>query len=230
MAWNNGKQMTAEEILGMKPEDMKARLDSAVTKEDLAAATAKIEEQASTLSELKQMLSNLTSKPIPEPKTEEIDPTVDIITDPTGFVTRHTQGLTNQAAKIGADVQEMRARQKYGAAFSKYGDDLMKSASAFSAEQRAGDNFWDWHLRTFLGDKYIKGETGSESYPSLIGSSSFAPNSSDPDSASKLSADEQKFFKEHNVKADDASWIKKHMVENGEPISLEAWKGRTANA
>jgi hypothetical protein len=226
MAWT-GKQLSAEEILGMKPEELKTKLDSAVTKEDLAAATTKIDEFGSSLSQIQAALASLTAKPEhidPNVKNDLDDPTTQMLTDPTGFITRQTQNISDQATSARADILEMRARSAYPGAFSKYGDEIMAGAKRFSLGQRAGENFWDFHIRTFMGDKYIKGETQG-SYPSHIGSGSFAPGSPDSSDENKgFDPQVAAFLKERGVPLDKAAVIKKSMMDNGEPVSIDTYR------
>jgi hypothetical protein len=226
MAWNRGT-MSAEEILGMKPEDLRTKLDSAATREDLTAATAKMDEFGSALSAIQASIAALSAPRViedPNITADLNDPTTQMLTDPAGFVTRQTQNISNQASQARADILEMRARQKYAGAFSKYGDEIMAGANRFSLDQRAGENFWDFHIRTVMGDKYIKGET-SGSYPSLVGSGSFAPGSPDtPDPNGNLDPAVAAFLKERGVPLDKAAKIKSHMIDNGEPVSIDTYK------
>jgi hypothetical protein len=227
MAWNSGRQMTAEEILGMKPEDLRSKLDSSVTKDDLTAISTKQEEFGTTLSAIQASLAALTRKPeTPDPTLEADlnDPTTQMLTDPAGYVTRQTQGIANTASATRADLNEMRARQAYPAAFNKYNDELTTGANKFSLDQRANPSFWDFHIRTFMGDKYIKGETQG-SYPSLVGSSSFAPNAQGDPSDPNKGFDPQvaAFLKERGVPLDKAAILQKNF-ENGEPVSIDTYK------
>ena len=61
MAWPNRGTLTAKEILGMEPDELKSKLDSAVTKDDLTKATSTIEQQGNALSEIRALLDKLTS-------------------------------------------------------------------------------------------------------------------------------------------------------------------------
>jgi hypothetical protein len=236
MAWPNRGTLTAKEILGMEPDELKAKLDSAVTKDDMSKTTSTLEEQGNALSEIRAMLNKLTAPPDPEPdpilEADANDPTTQILADPTGFVGRQTAGLAATAAETRADVLEMRARSKYPQVFAKWGDQLMESAKRFSAAQRSQEGFWDFHIRTFSGDKLLKGEIESGSYPSLVGSSSFAPNTGtgDSDPNKGFSPDQVAFFKEHNVPLDRAAKIKNLVIDNGEHINLKDYKDEVANA
>jgi hypothetical protein len=125
-----------------------------------------------------------------------------------------------------ADVQEMRARQANPSIFQKYGQQISESAGKFPLQQRAQSSFWDWHLRTYLGDKLMKGEIESGSYPSLMGGSSFAP------SATGETADPNKGFdpqvaarlKERGIPLDKAAAINDLMSKNGEPIDIQRYQ------
>jgi hypothetical protein len=222
-----GQQMSAEEILGMKPEDLRSKLDSSATKDDLTAISTKQEEFGNDLSSIKTMLSKLTTPPeIPNPTLEADlnDPTTQMLTDPSGYINRQTQGIQAQAASARADILEMRARSAYPGAFAKYNDELMAGANRFSLDQRAQPSFWDFHIRTFMGDKYIKGETNG-SYPSLMGSSSFAPNSSGNENDPNKGLDPQvaSFLKDRGVPLDKAAMVKQAQ-DNGEPVDINTYR------
>jgi hypothetical protein len=226
MAWNGGKQLSAEEILGMKPEDLRSKLDSSATKDDLTAISTKQEEFGTTLSAIQASLAALTKKPeTPDPTLEADlnDPTTQMLTDPQGYISRQTQNLANATAATRADLNEMRARSAYPGAFAKYNDELVAGANKFSLDQRSNPTFWDFHIRTFMGDKYIKGETQG-SYPSLVGGSSFAVNSSgDPTDPNKgFDPQVAAFLKERGVPLDKAAVVKQ-MQDNGEPVSIETY-------
>jgi hypothetical protein len=235
MAWSQRGQVSAKEILGMEPDELKSKLESSATKEDLTKLNTEFESQKGTLSEIQAMLKKLTAPepPAPDPnvKLDADDPTTQILTDPAGFINRQTAGTQQVAAQARADVLEMRARQKYAGIFQKYGDDVMEKAQQFSLAQRAQDGFWDFHIRTFTGEKFLRGEVEPGSYPSLVGSSSFAPNSSgDVDDPNKgFSPDMAAFFKERNVPLDRAAKIQK-LMEGGEQIDLKNYKGVVGNA
>lgn len=225
MAWAN-KQMTAEEILGMKPEDLRSKLDSSATKDDLTAIATKQGEIENSLSAIQASLARLTSPPVIEDPTltaDLNDPTTAMLTDPAGFVNRATKTTNDIALGARADVLEMRARQNYPGAFAKYDKELVEGAHRFSLDQRANPTFWDFHIRTFMGDKYIKGETAG-SYPSLMGSGSYAPNLSGPDDPNKgIDPAVAGFLKERGVPLDKAA-ILKQQFDNGEPISIDTYK------
>lgn len=224
MAWQ--KQLTADEILGMKPEDLRSKLDSSATKEDLTAISTKQDEFGTTLSAIQASLAALTTKPPaadPNLNADLDDPTTQLLTDPQGYIARQTRGSVDQNLQTASALHEMRARSAYPGAFSKYNDDLIAGANKFSLEQRAQPSFWDFHIRTFMGDKYIKGETQG-SYPSLMGSSSFAPNNAGPDDPNKgFDPQVAAFLKERGVPLDKAA-IVKQAQDSGEPVSIDTYK------
>lgn len=227
MAYFSQKQMSAEEILGMKPEDLRSKLDSSATKEDLTAISTKQEEFGTTLSAIQASLAALTTKPSaadPNLNADLDDPTTQMLTDPQGYIGRQTQGIAAQAASARADILEMRARSAYPGAFAKYNEDLIAGANKFSLEQRAQPSFWDFHVRTFMGDKYIKGETQG-SYPSLVGGSSFAPqNSGDPmDPNRGIDPEVANWLKDRGIPLDKAAILKKNF-DNGEPVDINTYK------
>jgi hypothetical protein len=235
MAWGNNKGVSAEEILGMKPEDLKSKLDSAATKEDLKAATDAVDGLKGSLAEIQGALAKLTKgpDPVPDPAVlaDQNDPTTQVLTDPAGFVARATAGTQKTALEAQAGLMEIRARQENPGVFQKFGAQLLESASKFPAEQRGTAGFWPWMIRTFVGDKYMKGELEGGSYPSLMGGSSFAPNASgdvtdpnkgfDPEVAARL--------KERGIPLDKAAAINKLMAVDGEPIDIERYKAAVKN-
>ena len=235
MAVWSGKQLSAEDILGMKPEDLKTKLESAATKADLEEFKAKQTEQTNSLTAIQAALAKLTTPPPPDPdpniKADVDDPTTQILTDPAGYINRQTAEVANTALQARADVLEMRARSAYSGAFAKYGQELTESAARFSLAQRAQDGFWDYHVRTFTGDKFLKGDLQQGSYPSMIGSSSFAPSNgvSDNDPNKGFIPDQVEFFKDHKVPLDKAAALKK-MLDGGEPISLDTYKRMVGHA
>jgi hypothetical protein len=234
MAWRQG-QLTAKEILGMEADELKTKLDGAASKEDLKNINTAVEEQKSTLASIQASLAKLTAPepPPPDPnlKLDADDPTTQILTDPAGYINRATAGTQQVAAQARADVLEMRARSKYAGVFAKYGDDLMAKATNFSLAQRAQEGFWDFHVRSYTGEKVLSGEVDSGSYPSLVGSSSFAPNvhgeHTDPNKG--FSPEQAAFFKERNVPLDKAAAIQK-LMSGGEQIDLKNYKGVVGNA
>lgn len=234
MAWPNKGTVSAKEILGMEPDELKSKLEAAVTKDDLTATTTKLEEQGNALNEIRSMLAKLTT-PTPEPdpnvKLDADDPTTQVLTDPQGFINRQTAGIAATAAQAKADVLEIRARQKHAGAFQKYEKDIMDSANNFPVTARAHENFWDNHIAMVLGQKVVRGELESGSYPSLVGSSSFAPSSghSDSDPNKGFNPDMAAFFKERGIPLEKAEKIKKLMVDNGEPINMDNYKKEVAH-
>jgi hypothetical protein len=223
MAWP--KTPTAEELLGMKPEDLKSKLDSAASKDDVKAAVDAA--NAETKSQLEQIQNSLkaltTPRTEPPAKTEPDDPTVSILTDPTKFVSDATKDVREASLRTQAQIQEMRARQdsRFSNLFAKYGKELTEAASRFSIAQQAQDNFWEFHVRAFLGDKMVKGELREGNFPSLIGTSSVGPrtdgSSSDPDHG--LNPEVAAFLRGRGVPSDKAARIQQLMHVDGEPIT-----------
>jgi len=234
MAWRQG-QVTAKEILGMEADELKTKLDSAASKDDLKTINTAVEESKSTLAAIQAQLAKLTAPepPPPDPniKLDADDPTTQILTDPAGYISRQTAGTQQVAAQARADVLEMRARSKYPGVFAKYGEDLMTRAQNFSLAQRAQEGFWDFHIRSYTGEKVLSGEVDSGSYPSLVGSGSFAPNiSGEPNDPNKGFAPEMaSFFKERGVPLEKAAAIQK-LMNGGEQIDLKNYKGVVGNA
>lgn len=235
MAWPNGK-VSAKEILGMEPDELKQKLEGAASKDDLNAIRTQNEENRNLLISLQQSLAKLTAPPPPDPDpnivADKNDPVTQVLTDPAGFVSRQTAGVEQTALQARADVLEMRARQKYAGAFQQFGDALTAAAQRFPVSARANEGFWDAHIRQVVGDQVIQGKVEAGSYPSLMGGSSFAPTpggeASDPNKG--FSPDVAAWFKEHNIPLDKAAKINELMAKNGEPITLENYKGKVANA
>jgi hypothetical protein len=217
--------MSAEEILGMKPEDLRSRLDGSATKDDITGVTSKVESIENSLAAIQASLAKLTTPPPTPEVIDDTDPTTKLLTDPAAYVRDETKGISKQAAEARADILEMRARAKYPGAFAKYNDELTASANRFSTDQRAQEGFWDFHIRTFMGDKYIAGKTEG-SYPSLMGSGSYAPGSGSVDDDPNKGIDPQvaTFLKERGIPLEKAAQIKKMMIDSGEPVDLNTYK------
>lgn len=214
---------TAEELIGMKAEDLKAKLDSAATKEDLNTISEAQKQNATTLAEIQESLKALTPQPKLDspPPDDPNDDTIKVLADPRKFIADHTKDLNDMTVKTRVDLMEMRARNVYGPVFEEHGKELLESvAKNFTLEQRARDNFWDYAIRTFIGDKAIRGEIKS-GFPSLLGPSSVAPRSSDnsdrPEDA--FSPEMSSWLKDRKVPLDKALKIRNLMERDGEPIT-----------
>ena len=231
MAWPNKATVSAKDILGMEAEELKTKLDSAASKDDVKAATDAVEGLKGTIGELQAALAKLTT-PTPQPdpniQADVNDPTTQILTDPAAYIGRQTAGMGQVALKTAADVNEMRARQKYAGAFQQYGAELMKDLDKAPLAMRAGEGFWDFRIQLVVGEKALKGELES-GYPSLLGNSGFAPDSTgnvkDPNRG--FTADQAAFLK-GKVPLEKAEGIRK-MLEAGESITAENMK-RFVNA
>jgi hypothetical protein len=232
-----GGRMSAEQILGMSTEDFKKKMDGSASKDDVTGLQGKIEEQASTLTALKDMLTKLTTPPPaadPNTQADLDDPTTQLLADAPGFINRQTQGIQATALAAKADVQEMRARQKYAGAFAKYGEELMRTAAAFPVNSRAMDGFWDQHIAMFTGQKYLKGEMEGGNYPSLLGNSTISAQGSmggdvtDPNRG--FTPDQVAYFKDRGIKIAQAAAYRDLMIRDGEPIDIQKYKERIEHA
>lgn len=225
----------SEDLLGMSKEELKTKLDSAVNKEDLDAVKNEINQSfTSAVDSLKAELAKINTKPPepPPPDPDLDDPTTAVLTDPNGYIDRRTAPLHQNQLRMDAQMQEMRARQdpRYSRLFAKYGAELVAGAEKMPMSGRATPNFWDWHIRTFLGDKLVKGDLQGESYPSLIGTSSIGPegggDGEDPNGG--LDPEVAAYLKNRGVPLDKASKINKLMKVDGEPITLQNYKAGNA--
>lgn len=224
----------SEELLGMTKEELKAKLDSAVSKEDLEALKGEIGTQfSSAVDSLKAELAKLSTRP-PEPVADPDpeDPTTAVLTDPDRYIDKRTQPLVNAQLQSQAQIQEMRARQdpKYSRIFAKYGPELVTLADKMDIRGRGTPGFWEWHIKTFLGDKYVKGDLQGESYPSLIGTSSIGPEAGgdgeDPNKG--LDPKIAEWLKQRGVPLDKAAKINQMMNRDGDTITLEKYKAGNA--
>src|SRR6476660_803894 len=215
MAWPG--QMKAEDILGMTTEDFKKKLDGSVSKEDFTKQTTELEGVKSQLGQVLEALKGI--KTTPEPKIEEpvvTDPMVESLTDPEGFVNKKLKPVQDALAENQAQVMEMRARQnpQFAGVFAQYGDELVQLAAKAPAAQRANPSFWEWHIRTVLGDKFVKGELKTTSYPTLIGTSTTGVNANgdDPKDPNKgFKPEVANFLKDRNVPLDQAAKLQRLM-------------------
>jgi hypothetical protein len=220
-----------EKIIGMKPEDLKAKLDASATKDDIKAIGEQVTAFNSGLSELKASLAALTT-PKPEPIVEDpTDPTTKLLLDPKGMIRDETKGLMDQQQQTAAQLQEMRARQnpKLRGAFEKYGDDMVKMAERYPLSQRAQPGFWEWHAMTYVGNQVLTGKVDRESYPSLIGSSSISPNSDGTTKDPNEGFDPQvaDWLRGRNVPLARAARLQM-LKDNGEQLTLANYKGGNA--
>src|SRR5208282_3197326 len=219
-----GQTVDAEKIIGMKPEELKAKLDSAVTKDDLKLVGDQVASFTSGLNELKESLKALTTPPPVDVVEDPTDPTTQVLLDPKKFVNDQTKGLQEQQLQTQAQLQEMRARQNPALAgvFQKYGTEMVALAEKMSVAQRAQPGFWEWHARTFVGDKVVTGKLDRESYPSLIGSSTVSPNLDgkidDPNKG--FEAPVADWLRDRHVPLEKAARIHEIMGKNGDPITL----------
>jgi hypothetical protein len=225
------KQLTAEDILGMKPEDLKAKLEGAATKEDLTNALKPVEQFNGTLAEIKATLAALTTpkEPVIEKNDDDSDPAVRMLSDPNKFVADATKDLKNASLDTKAQLNEMRARQNpsLAPAFREYGKEIMAMAEKISLEQRAHPGFWEWHIRTVIGDKMIKGEL-RQGYPSLLGTGGGPRGESgdadDPNFG--FDPDMAQFFKSRGKNLKDMAFLRDRMTKDGDTLTESAWKGR----
>lgn len=222
MAWP--KAQTAEEILGMKPEDLKSKLDSAASKDDVKTAVeAANAETKSQLQQIQDSLKALTTPKTPEIPVTEDDASVRVLTDPTKFVNDATKDLRAGNERVQAQVQEMRARQDplLSGAFAKFGKELTEEAKKFPLSSQGMDNFWSHVVKNFLGDKMVKGEIREGNFPSLMGASSVGVRSDGSSSDPNLgfTSDVADFYRQRNIPLEKAAKIQKLMAVNGEPIT-----------
>lgn len=222
-----------EKIIGMKPEELKAKLDASVTKEDLKAVGDQVTAFTSSLNEIKTSLAALTT-PKSEPVIEEdpTDPTTRVLLDPKKFVNDETRGQQEQILQTQAQLQEMRARQnpRLSGVFAKYGDEMIALAEKMPIAQRAQPGFWEWQVRTFVGDKVVTGKLDRDSYPSLIGSSTIGVRQDgdtvDPNMG--FDAPVADWLKGRNIPLAKAAKIHEIMGKNGDPISIANYKAGNA--
>lgn len=229
MAWNNAPK--AKDIIGMEADELKQKLDGAATKDDLKAITDAQSATSGTLAAIQASLAKLTTPApvVPEPINND-DDAVRVLTDPRGLISDATKDVRSQAMETQAQLAEMRARNTYSAAFSQYGEDLMKTAMKYPAEQRAKPNFWDFHIRTVLGDKVVSGDIRAGNFPNLLGPSSGAPGAAAEKDANEGFAPEMaSFFKNRGVPLDKARKIYDLTVRDGEPINHANYFGKSAN-
>jgi hypothetical protein len=230
-----GRAMTAEQILGMSTDEFKQKIEGAVTKDDLKSLK---DETASTLTSIRETLEALKPrqevKSDPQIEADLNDPTTSMLADPQGFVQRQTQGTQALALQTRADILEMRARQANPGIFQKYGKELMEAAKAYNLASRCQENFWEFHMNSFLGSKVRTGELESGSYPSLLGGSTVQASGSmggevnDPNRG--FTADQVAYFKERGIPLAKAAAYRDVMHKDGDPIDIATYKKRVENA
>jgi hypothetical protein len=220
MAWNKGQTVNAEEILGMKPEDLKTKLEKAATKEDIGAAIeAGITPFKTQFEELKAQIMSLSQpKPI---ESEPIDPNLEALTDPQKFLNDRLTPLAQANLETQAQLNEMRARNnpRFSEVFRQFGDELTRSAlEKFTPQVRASQNFWDMHVKNILGDKILSGALKPTSFPSLLGSSSGAGGSMGEGNTEREYAEVDpevaQHLKERGIKSERVKYIS-GLMKNG---------------
>lgn len=227
LPWN----VKPADILGMEQDEFKKKLDSAVSKEDIAALKDELSQSMSnTLGPLVEQLKALKATADPAPIVPDPDPSDDatkILTNPRGFIADETKGIQTSQQQTQAELNELRARNRYPGAFTEYSQELMDTASKFPLSQRAQPGFWDWHIRTIIGDKVVKGDIRAGKFPTLLGQSSTSVNADggnpkDPNMG--VAPDMADWLRNKGVPIDKAAAIYKHMVQDGEQITLESYK------
>jgi hypothetical protein len=224
-------RQTTEELLGMSKEDLVKKLEAAATKDDLTTALKPVEELRGTLDTIKASLAALTTpkETPPENNNDDSDPAVRMLSDPNKFVTDATKDLRNASLETKAQLNEMRARQNpsLAPAFREYGKEIMGMAEKISLEQRAHPGFWEWHIRTVIGDKMIKGEL-KQGYPSLLGTGSGprgeSGDSDDPNFG--FDPDMAAFFKNRGKNLKDMAFLRDNVQRDGELLTQSSWKAR----
>jgi hypothetical protein len=226
------QQVDPEKILGMKPEDLKTKLESAASKEDVTNLGKQFETISSGLQELKNSLAALKPKEPEAVIVDEGDPTTNLLLDPKKFVKDETKVLQSQQIETQAQLQEMRARQNPALAgiFSKYGSEMVALAEKMPLAQRAQPGFWEWHARTFVGDKVVTGKLDRESYPSLIGSSTVGVRSDGDQGDPNMGFDAPvaEWLKGRNIPLAKAAKIHQIMGKDGDTISIANYKAGNA--
>lgn len=225
MAWPSRREddkpeFDFEKEFGIGRDELKRRLESSVSKEDYDALKAETDGTKSTLSELQERLNSLTN---PQRQDDPVDPTTEMITDPAGFIGKVTNPTLQLAMQAQADLQEMKARQKYSEIFAESEDEIMESLKGFNLQTRSQPNFWEIHMSRFIGGKALKGELRAGSYPSLMGAGSASGSSSGGDPNLGLSADEIEYAAKRGIKKEKYAMAKK-LVASGEKITLESAK------
>lgn len=220
MPWRQ-PEIDPEKIIGMKPDELKIKLESAVTKDDLKNAVAPIEEFKGQLAAITDSLKKLTTPKEPEvtPDPDADNPVVKMLTDPAAFVASVTKPEREAGLRTQAQLGEMRARSTYSGVFNQYNDDLLKNAAKFSLEQQAQPGFWDWQIRLLLGDKAINGKIEPNKFPSLLTSSNVGPRGDSAEPGSTLSPEMAAWLKGRGVPLEKAEKIRNLMIRDGEPIT-----------
>lgn len=231
MAWP--REIKAEDVIGMKADELKAKLDGAASKDDLKALTDAQTANSGALADIQKTLKALTTpKPVETPNPDGgDDPQVRMLLDPEKFVNDATKDLRQGQAETSAKLNEIRAREKYGPIFAQYGEELMAAVSKLPVAMRANDNFWDFQIDNFIGKKVRTGEIKPGNYPSLLGSTAHGPrgagDTSDPDLG--FSPDMASWFRTRGLPLDKARKIYDLTVRDGEPLSIAKYTGKQAS-
>ena len=229
MAWPTPK---AEDVIGMTADELKNKLEATVTKADLEKSLEPVAALQGSIAQIQESLKALTVAPPekkpPENNNDDVDPAVRVLTDPDKFLRDGTKDLSDRQLQTQADLNEMRARQdsRFGKLFGKYGKELTESAAKVPLASRAHPGFWEFHVRQFVGDLAIQGKINSDSYPTLLGSSSIT---SDDDADNKdgnfgFSQDMADFFRGRGKDLGKMAFLRDRMSRDGDVIDLSTWK------
>lgn len=230
MAWPTPK---AEDVIGMTAEELKNKLEATVTKEDLENSLKPVADLQGSIAAIQESLKALTVPPKketpPENNDDGVDPAVRVLTDPEKFLKDGTKDIREGQLQTQADLNEMRARQdsRFSKLFGKYGKELTESAAKVPLASRAHPGFWEFHVRQFVGDLAIQGKITSESYPTLLGTSSTGPSDDDPDNKDGnfgFSNDMAEFFRGRGKDLGKMAFLRDRMSRDGDVIDLSTWK------
>lgn len=126
-----GSKPTAEELIGMSPEELKSQLGEITTlksrlEEISGQTTSKLDSIASALDGLK-----------PQPKTDD-----DEFDDPNKDLNDRLNPLRDQTLANTIMIQHQRARESFPTDFQRWGAEIAKKVSEYSAENQCDPRVW----------------------------------------------------------------------------------------
>lgn len=137
MAW--GKK--DENDFGMTKEEFESKMQEAQTaREADAAKIADLETKVSGIDELRTQLAALRA---PRQETRTQDEPTNFFEDPEKRMTERLNPIAGVAIDTKASLEEMRARNKFGKDFSRWGTEIDKIMEAESSVNKANPLFWE---------------------------------------------------------------------------------------
>jgi hypothetical protein len=127
------------EVIGMSADELKGKLDSAASKDDLKAVTDGQTALQNTLTSLQQSIESLKSKPKDDSGSEG---DLDFLADPDKVLNSRLKPLTDQTYANTIMLQHDAARKAHPRDFDRWGTEIVKKMGELSADQQSDPRVW----------------------------------------------------------------------------------------